>query len=123
MRVNCLIYIAFAATLAACAADKPPDAPKPQKPVAPKRDYIARLSSEDMSAFSKRFETELWPIMSRGKGDCMHCHDGDGKSQLEIPDDNADTAFKHLLTEDRFDATSPTGIFARITTKDPKLKM
>lgn len=104
------------------AADTPTP-PKPKKPVVPKREFIARLNDADMLAFSKRFEKELWPAMTRGKGDCASCHDGDSKSQLEIPDDNADIAFKHLLNDDRFDPKSPTGMLARLTSKDPKLFM
>ena len=103
-------------------ADKTPPS-RPKKPVVQKREFIARLSDADMKAFSKRFETELWPLMTRAKGDCSHCHDGETKSQLEIPDNNADTAFKHLLTEDRFDLKSPSGLLNRITTKDAKLVM
>ncbi len=65
-------------------APSPPSNPpaKPKKPVVPKREFVARMSDADMVAFSKRFETELWPIMTRSKGDCTHCHDGDSKSQL-----------------------------------------
>src|SRR6185295_4803490 len=126
MRWTGHIFSMMLLSFAAYSADKPaenPAPPKPKKTTPVKREYVARLSNDDMSVFSKRFESELWPIMSRGKGDCMHCHDGDGKSQLEIPDENPDTAFKHLLTEDRFDVISPSGILARITSKDPKLKM
>lgn len=121
---NFIVYglLVLAGTAAAADAPTDPAKPKPKKP-APKRDYIARLSDADMSAFSKRFESELWPIMTRGKGDCAHCHDGDGKSQLELPDEHADMAFKHLLSEDRFDSQNPAGILARITSKDPKLMM
>ncbi len=100
-----------------------PSTPKPKKPVKPKSEVIARLSDPDMLAFSQRFEKEFWPAMTRGKGDCSSCHDGDSKSQLEVPDDSADMAFKHLLNDDRFDAKSPTGMLARLTTKDQKLFM
>ena len=117
--------LAIAAVAGAGETAPPPSNPpaKPKKPVVPKREFVARMSDADMAAFSKRFETELWPIMTRSKGDCTHCHDGDSKSQLQIPDENADTAFKHLLTEDRFDVKSPSGILARLISKDAKLVM
>jgi len=123
MQLRALLYSALWLALSAAAGETTGDANKPAPKPKPKRDYVARLSDADMVVFSKRFESELWPIMTRGKGDCAHCHDGDGKSQLEIPDEHADTAFKHLLSEDRFDPKNPAGVLARVTSKDPKVMM
>ncbi|MEI6233574.1 MAG: hypothetical protein WCT04_11010 [Planctomycetota bacterium] len=124
---NAILFVGlFVAMVSAGAGETAPDKTppsKPKKPVVQKREFIARLTDADMAAFSKRFEKELWPLLTRTKGDCTHCHDGDTKSQLEIPDDNADTAFKHLLTEDRFDLKSPSGLMARLISKDVKLVM
>src|SRR6185369_16951837 len=99
--------------------------PKTENPVAklkvnPQR--LAGFTEEELAQFSKRFQSELWPLFTRNKNSCVSCHDDESDSQLHMADD-ADMCFKQLLVEGRLDPKNSTALLGRITINDKKKRM
>jgi hypothetical protein len=109
---------ALSILLLSCA---PPVDPAPES-VSTGPHIIAGFTEEELIAFSKRFETQLWPLLTRTKKSCVSCHNNDNDSQLELAA-TADAAFKRLVVEGRLDPKNPASLVARLTTTDRKKRM
>ncbi|MBI3854120.1 MAG: hypothetical protein HY293_00350 [Planctomycetes bacterium] len=83
---------------------------------------LAGFTEEELSQFSKRFETEIWPLLTRGKKNCVTCHDHESDSQLHLVEE-PEAAFKRLLVEGRLDPKSPTSLIPRLVTTARTTKM
>src|SRR5438477_13154149 len=99
-------------------------APKPLEasvgtPAKPKPAQLAGFTEEELAQFSKRFQSELWPLLTRSRNSCVSCHDAESESQLHMLEE-PDAAFKHLIVEGRFDSKSSTSLLGRIITPDKK---
>ena len=77
------------------------------------------LSAEDEAAFLKRFQSDVWPLLSRN---CATCHTGANASQLRLSKES-EANFKLMLTDGHFEAENPAGLLARVTTPDTTPRM
>ena len=83
-----------------------------------------KLSEEDRKVFAKRFEKEIWPLVTRnGKDGCLGCHAG-GKivSALRLSGEvNKD--FPMLLKEGFFLPEDDGSLLGRLSDKDKLSRM
>jgi hypothetical protein len=95
----------------------------PSRAAQPKK--FDKLSEEDRQAFSKRFEKEIWPLMSRnGKNGCVGCHTtGKIVSSLHYKSNEPDQVFRKLLKEGYFLPDDVGGILYLVSSKDKKERM
>jgi hypothetical protein len=71
----------------------------------------------------KRFETEIYPLMTRlGEDSCVSCHDPDTSSNLVFIG-NARDDFQMLLDQQYFSVQGPDSILARLETENTKKRM
>jgi len=107
--------VLLALTLAA--GGWPPQAAQPTK--------FDKLSEEDRQAFSKRFEKEIWPLMTRnGKDGCVGCHtSGKIVSSLHYKSNDPDKAFRMLLKEGYLLPDDVGGVLHMVSSKDKKERM
>ena len=122
---HAIAWAALPLFISACAfaADVPPARKNPlKKSLKPTSALLNGFTEEELSQYSKRFQKDLWPLLTRNTNSCVSCHDDDSDSQLHMPDE-ADAGFKHLLVDGRFDPKNPESLFARIVTTDKKKKM
>lgn len=76
-----------------------------------------KLSESDRQAFSKRFEKEIWPLMTRhGKDGCVGCHDKKNISTLHFQND-ADKDFRKMLKDGFFLPNDQGSILFLVSTK------
>lgn len=122
------IWVAVPIVLLACARAGSAGESQPQ-PLAstvasakPKPQHLGGFTEEELTAFSKRFQSELWPLFMRGKNSCVSCHDDESESQLHMADE-PDAAFKRLLAEGRLDPKSTASLLSRVVTPDKKKRM
>jgi hypothetical protein len=101
----------------------PPGAPQ-EGPSAPLQDprALAGFTAEELAAFTKRFEAEIWPLLTRNRKSCVSCHDAETDSQLRLFEDPA-ASFRRLLVERRLDPGGSASLLARLTSTDPKKRM
>jgi hypothetical protein len=71
-------------------------------------------SPEDIVAFSKRFQTDIWSLLTRKESNCTGCHNATNPSQLHFGKD-PDQVFQTLLTDGHLDAENPASLLARLT--------
>jgi hypothetical protein len=82
-----------------------------------------RLSDADRAAFAKRFERELWPLLTRGgKDGCVGCHSAKGRPQPRFSGDAAKD-FRMLVKEGFFLHQDPGNLVARVASKDKRTRM
>src|SRR5689334_5381372 len=62
----------------------------------------AGLTTEETAAFAARFQSEIWPLLTRKESNCVGCHTASNPSQLHFKAD-AESAFKALQTSGHFD--------------------
>jgi len=126
-RLDRRIWVAVPILLLACARTENAgeSQPPPLEAVAapkPKAAQLGGFTEEELTTFSKRFQSELWPLFTRGKNSCVSCHDDDSESQLHMAAE-ADAAFKRLLVEGRLDPKSTASLLSRVVTPDKKKRM
>jgi len=81
-----------------------------------------RLDESDRQAFQRRFEKEIWPLLTRGgKDSCMSCHQK-GAGSLRLRGD-AGKDFVYLLKEGFFLRDDAGSLLARVSDKDKKRRM
>jgi len=98
-----------------------PPSGSPQEQEA-KPPYLAGFTEEELAQFTKRFQGEVWPLLTRHRKSCVSCHDSESDSQLHLLNDAAGT-FRRLLVEGRLDPKSPASLLTRLTSPDPKKRM
>lgn len=82
-----------------------------------------RLPEAEKPIFQKRFEKEIWPLMTRnGKNGCVGCHSGKIVSALELTGD-VKKDFPYLLKQGFFLHPDPGSLLGRITDKDNERRM
>ena len=111
---------------AARAGDAPP-VPIPDKQKTPavanaRAAMLGGFTDEELTQFSKRFQKEIWPLLTRNKNSCVSCHDSESESQLDIIDE-PDSSFKRLLVEGRLDPKSTSSLLSRIVSTEKKKRM
>jgi hypothetical protein len=91
-------------------------------PVVPKPAALAGFTEEELARFGRRFQAELWPLLTRHAKSCVTCHDGESDSQLHLLPDS-EGSFRRLLVEGRLDPKHPDSLLSRLTTADRKKRM
>lgn len=82
-----------------------------------------RLTDEDRQAFARRFEKEVWPLLTRnGKSGCVGCHSGKVVTALRYSGD-PQKDFAMLLKEGFFLYGDDGSLLARVTDPDPERRM
>jgi hypothetical protein len=83
-----------------------------------------RLDPADRSAFAKRFEKEIWPLLvRRGKDGCVGCHHPKVENNaLRFVGEPA-TDFARLLKEGLFLQDDSGSILARVSSKKADTRM
>src|SRR5262245_20342320 len=82
-----------------------------------------KLSDGDRTTFQKRFEQEIWPLLTRhGKDGCIGCHSGKIVSALRTIG-VVDKDFRMLLRVGFLLPDDPGSLLSRITARDPKRRM
>ena len=71
---------------------------------------------------SQRFARDIWPLLTRADANCVACHGKNNPSQLHFPAD-AESSYRQLLAEGRFDPHNPSSLLARIAATDPGQQM
>jgi len=100
-----------------------PGQQKSKRPITQSPNHpIPLLSADDTRAFTRRFEKEVWPLLSRAESGCLTCHDAKATNPLRLFKD-APGAFKTLLTDGHLEAENPGSILARVTAPDKARKM
>ncbi len=69
---------------------------------------------EDLATFSKRFQTDIWPLLTRKESNCVGCHNATNPSQLHFGK-SPDQVFTALITDGHLDAENPASLLARVT--------
>ena len=95
---------------------------EPRQPQEANPQALAGFTEEELARFSKRFEAEIWPLLTRNRKSCVNCHDRDSESQLHLIGEPA-ASFKRLLVEGRLDPKGPASLLTRLTTSDKKKRM
>lgn len=88
----------------------------------PTKSPPAKATPGGSSDLEGRFTRDIWPLLSRSQASCVACHTKSNPSQLHFPSD-AQSSFRQLVDEGRFDPHSPGALLARITTTDPAQRM
>lgn len=94
----------------------------PGVPQDAKHKPLAGFTEEELEAFTKRFQSEVWPLLTRTKKSCVSCHDADSDSQLHLLDEPV-SAFRRLLVEGRLDPRHSDSLLSRLVTPDRKKRM
>ena len=83
-----------------------------------------QLAVEQQIALAKRFETEIWPLLTRDRGgkSCVGCHNDKNPSALKFLPDTASN-FTMLLDNGFFDPDKPGSLIARVTAPDVEVRM
>lgn len=94
-----------------------------QEPAAP-RSRFDRLSDEDRAAFSKRFEKEVWPLLSRNDNDgCVGCHNSrQNRGGLKFTG-KPDADFQTLLKKGFLLPKDPGSVLYTVSSKDSRRRM
>jgi hypothetical protein len=74
----------------------------------------APYAAADIAAFTARFQTEIWPLLTDRAGNCAGCHRVSNPSQMHLVG-STDDVFKTLLNEGHFDPENPASLLARVT--------
>ena len=83
----------------------------------------APLSADDSALrFEERFSSEIWPLLTRGAKSCLACHTDPDLTPLLLFE-NPSATFKAFLGGGHFEPESPTGILARVTSPDARVRM
>ena len=82
-----------------------------------------KLSDADRQSFQKRFEKEVWPLMTRGgKQGCVGCHSGKQVTALRLTG-KLETDFPMLVKEGFFLPDDAGSLLGRITDPDKERRM
>src|SRR5512140_1920119 len=72
---------------------------------------------------SKRFEREIWPLLTRGEGrSCVSCHDAENRSPLHFFNE-PHSDFRMLREEGYFSTTEPDALLGRVASTHPTKRM
>ena len=81
------------------------------------------LAADQMAAWSRRFESEIWPLMTRHERDgCVGCHTPRHRSMLKFSG-RADADFRMLLEGGFLLPQDPGALLHVVTTPNPKTRM
>jgi hypothetical protein len=82
-----------------------------------------KLSAADRQAFQKRFEKEVWPLMTRnGKQGCVGCHSGKQVTALRLTG-KLNKDFPMLIKEGFFLPDDAGSLLGRVTDPDKERRM
>src|SRR5262249_28154121 len=80
-----------------------------------------RLTDEDRQALQKRFEKELWPLLTRHERDgCVGCHAGKGIVTALRMTGKVDKDFPLRVKQGFFIPNDKGSLLSRMLEKDPK---
>jgi hypothetical protein len=116
------------------AAAQPPGSSSPSKGAASRPGVHAQSSSsstaprrglaaEDERRFEERFESEIWPLLTRSQGGCVSCHNAKNPSQLHFAPEGAAASFHRLLTAGFLEPENAVGLLARVTAHEAAVRM
>jgi len=82
-----------------------------------------KLTGADRQVFQKRFEKEIWPLMTRnGKQGCVGCHSGKQVTALRLTS-KLETDFPMLIKDGFFLPNDAGSLLGRITDPDKERRM